>query len=72
MDTNIGTLDQSLRILGLVLSFVYYFFNQSGGFISTAAGIFGIYCFMTALTRYSPVWELLGISTVKKKTTEGV
>ncbi len=67
METNIGTLDQRLRIVGLVLSAIYFLLHQSDGILSTIAGIICIYCFMTALTKYSPVWEIFGISTIKKK-----
>ncbi|MFZ4621549.1 MAG: YgaP family membrane protein [Bacteroidota bacterium] len=67
METNIGKLDQSLRILVLVLSALYFLLHRSEGIVSTIAGIICIYSFMTALTKYSPVWEILGINTIKKK-----
>jgi len=66
METNIGPTDQFIRIIALIIAALYYFTHPQGGFASTVAGILVIYFFMTALTKYSPVWEILGISTEKK------
>lgn len=66
MDTNIGKTDQLIRVALLVIAALFFFTHQHTGFQSTIAGIVVIYCFMTALTRYSPVWELFGINTEKK------
>lgn len=65
MDTNIGTVDQLIRIVVLILSAFFYLTHRGEGFTSTASGVLVIYCFITALTRYSPVWDLFGISTEK-------
>lgn len=70
METNIGILDRSFRIAGIFLAALYFMLHQSGGFFTTVSGFICIYCFMTALTRYSPVWELFGISTIKKIKTK--
>ncbi len=72
METNIGTIDQLIRIAVLMIAAVLYFVLNASGFTGTILGIIVIYSFMTALTRYSPVWELYGISTkqkVQKKLT---
>ncbi len=70
MEMNIGILDRAFRIAGIFGAALYFIMNQSGGFFTTLSGIICIYCFMTALTRYSPVWELFGISTIRKIKTK--
>jgi UPF0716 family protein affecting phage T7 exclusion len=65
METNIGRLDQLLRIAALIIGAVIYIAELLPGFAGTLVGLVAIYCFVTALTRYSPVWEMLGISTEK-------
>ncbi|MCK9407598.1 MAG: DUF2892 domain-containing protein [Bacteriovoracaceae bacterium] len=66
METNIGTIDQMIRIAGLIICAFLYVTETLTGFVGTIMGLIAIYCFVTALTRYSPVWEMLGISTEKK------
>lgn len=66
METNIGKLDQTLRVIGMILSLTFFVTHRDGGFVSNAAGFLGIYLFMTALTKYSPLWDILGISTLKQ------
>jgi hypothetical protein len=65
METNIGTIDQRLRIAGLFICAFLYVSETLTGFAATMAGMVAIYFFVTALTRYSPIWEMLGISTEK-------
>lgn len=65
MDTNIGKTDQRLRIAALIIGIVLYLSGTVSGWEGKVVGGLVIYCFMTALTRYSPVWELLGINTEK-------
>lgn len=67
MDKNIGTIDQMVRVAGLFLAAALYVTQTVTGIIGTMVGITGIYFFMTALTQYSPIWEILGISTLKWK-----
>ena len=66
METNIGKIDQLIRIAVLIIAAIFFLTHRDAGFATTVAGIIVIYSFMTALTKYSPVWELLGISTEKK------
>ena len=70
METNIGRIDQLIRIALLIIAAVVFLTHRDSGFVSTVAGIVVIYCFMTALTKYSPVWEILGISTESKAQKE--
>lgn len=63
MDTNVGIIDQRLRIAGLFLGAFLYVSGIAIGLAGTAAGLFSIYCFVTALTRYCPILEMLGFST---------
>jgi hypothetical protein len=65
METNIGKIDQMIRIAGLFLCAFLYISKTLTDFAGTMAGLVAIYCFVTALTRYSPVWEMFGISTEK-------
>lgn len=67
MDTNIGTTDQMIRVAGLFLAAALYVTHTVTGIAGTMVGISAIYFFMTALTQYSPIWEILGISTLKWK-----
>lgn len=66
METNIGKVDQLIRVAILIIASVFFLLHRDSGIISTIAGIIVIYSFMTALTKYSPVWEILNISTEKK------
>ena len=65
METNLGTLDQRIRIAGLFICAFLYVSETITGFAGTIVGLVAIYCFVTALTRYCPIWEMLGISTEK-------
>lgn len=65
METNVGTIDQMIRITILIISAVIYIAEILTGFAGTVVGLTAIFCFVTALTRYCPVWEMLGISTEK-------
>lgn len=65
METNIGTIDQILRITILIVSAVIYILEILEGVDGTMVGFIAIFCFVTALTRYCPIWEMLGISTEK-------
>ncbi len=67
MDKNIGTIDQMIRVAGLFLVAVLYATHTITGSSGTMVGVCGIYFFISALTQYSPVWEILGISTLKWK-----
>ena len=70
METNIGRVDQLIRIAVMVIAAVLFLTHRDTGFTSTVAGIIVIYSFMTALTKYSPLWEILGISTENKTHKE--
>ena len=70
METNIGRIDQFVRIALLIIAAVVFLTHRDSGFISTIAGIVVIYSFMTALTKYSPVWDILNISTESKAQKE--
>ena len=70
METNIGPTDQMIRVAVMVIAASFFLTHRDSGFASTLAGIIVIYCFMTALTKYSPIWELFGISTQKKMKNE--
>ncbi|NUN69183.1 MAG: DUF2892 domain-containing protein [Bacteroidetes bacterium] len=63
MVTNVGTIDQRLRIAGLIIGASLYVSGIVTGLTSTVTGLFTIYCFVTALTRYCPLLEMLGLST---------
>lgn len=65
METNIGKIDQMIRIAGLFICSFLYITKILTDFAGTMTGLIAIYCFVTALTRYSPIWEMLGISTEK-------
>ncbi len=63
MDTNVGIIDQRLRVAGLFIGAFLYVSGIAAGLAGTATGLFTIYCFVTALTRYCPLLELTGYST---------
>ncbi|MFA6455486.1 MAG: DUF2892 domain-containing protein [Bacteroidota bacterium] len=65
IETNIGKIDQMIRIVCLFIGALLYVFKIVTGFEGTIVGILTVYCFVTALTKYCPVWEMLGISTEK-------
>ncbi|MFA6469588.1 MAG: DUF2892 domain-containing protein [Bacteroidota bacterium] len=65
LETNIGKIDQMIRIAGLCIGAVLFVSKTITGFEGTIVGILTVYCFVTALTRYCPIWEMLGISTEK-------
>lgn len=67
METNVGTIDQRVRIAGFILAAIFYFRPQGSEMISIVAGILVIYFFMTAVAQYCLIWDILGISTLKWK-----
>jgi hypothetical protein len=65
METNIGMIDRIIRGTMLIISAVVYIAEILTGFAGAMVGFVAIFCFATALTRYCPIWEMLGISTEK-------
>ncbi len=64
MDTNVGIIDQRLRIAGAFIGTFLYVSGIASGLTGTAVGLIAIYCFITALTRYCPALEMIGLSTL--------
>lgn len=63
MQTNLGTIDRSLRVVaGIVLLSLAFFGPQ------TAWGYIGIVPLITALIGYCPAYRLLGLSTCGKRS----
>lgn len=64
MVTNVGIIDQRMRIAGIFIGAFLYLSGIASGLTGTAVGLIVIYCFVTALTRYCPALELIGLSTM--------
>jgi len=67
MKKNIGTLESIVRLTITVVLTVLFLFNIFNFVLSMVLLVIGVALLTTSLTQFSPIYHLLGISTLNNK-----
>lgn len=67
MKKNVGKTDKIIRILIALLFLILYFTGITGGLIGIILIIFSVTLMLTSFISYCPMYQPLGISTIKKE-----
>jgi hypothetical protein len=66
MKKNVGTIDKAVRILIAVVMVVLYFTHVISGVLAIILLALSAVFIVTSLLSYCPLWQVLGLSTMKK------
>lgn len=67
MTKNMGTLDRTIRTLGVIVIAGLYFTHTIGGVLALVLGILAAASLISSLVGFCPAYALLGWSTCGKK-----
>ena len=66
MKKNVGTIDKTVRILIAVVMVVLYFTHVISGVLAIIFLALSAVFVVTSLLSYCPIWQVFGLSTMKK------
>jgi heme A synthase len=67
MKRNIGSADKAIRLFFAPILWVLYYSRVVGGFLGIVMLILSIYFLLSALINFCLLYELLGLSSFRKK-----
>lgn len=67
MKKNVGSIDKGIRILVALILVVLYFTNVISGTIGIILLALSAVFVITSLLSYCPIWQVLGLNTMKKE-----
>ncbi len=67
MKKNVGSIDKGIRILVALIMVVLYFTNVISGTIGIILLALSAVFVITSLLSYCPIWQVLGLNTMKKE-----
>jgi len=68
MKTNVGAADRAIRFLAVAMIAILYFTNSIHGMVAIILVAVAVIFAFTSFTGFCPLYFLLKVSTIKKKT----